>query len=645
MSHNHSQHNSSMMTISPSMSHKRAVLTPNNSSKVTGRPMGNNGGSVSNKAFSTPKFDPNNGFNPEIDEGVSFLGTSGGVAGAPGVSTTKKPLSLADKLRLWRHDALMQHHYNTAQYIGDKVLSITNDPNDAFWLAQVHYQQGSFLTARNLLRGDQFEDSLSCKYLCGLCLIALEEWDEALDVVGEFNPYKMDEDVTDAVDFEDVDIDNYTDGGIKLEASMCYLRGKIYMNMNNFDRAKDCFREAVLADFKCYEAFDELITNNYLSPQDEWELLEQINFDQADELVKLLYSTRLNKLAHSSKFLENEQKLQDEYNLKGNNDLNLAKAELLFLQCKFDTCLTVCETILKDNQFSFNTLPLYLSCLYELDAKNKLFLVSHQLAEYHPNHYITWLSIGIYYISIKKINESRIFFSKSTMLAPNFAPAWIGFAHTFAIEGEHEQAISAYSTAVRLFPGSYLPYLFLGMQYLQMNNLTLAYEYLSNSMLICDRDPLLLNELGIIYYHRGELSKAEHMFNRSLEQAHNLKIDSKLYYSIYSNLAHVNRKLGNFQTALEYFENVRKIDSKDSNIYASMGLIYLKMNKIDQAIQTLHIALSISPNDTISSELLNKALSLNMTIGYENLLNQDVDALVRRLHEGSDEEDEGFADD
>ena len=32
-------------------------------------------------------------------------------------------------------------------------------------------------------------------------------------------------------------------------------------------------------------------------------------------------------------------------------------------------------------------------------------------------------------------------------------PAWVGFGHTFAIESEHDQAITAYSTAAKLYPG------------------------------------------------------------------------------------------------------------------------------------------------------------------------------------------------
>lgn len=36
---------------------------------------------------------------------------------------------------------------------------------------------------------------------------------------------------------------------------------------------------------------------------------------------------------------------------------------------------------------------------------------------------------------------------------PQFGAAWLGFGHSFAMDGEHDQAISAYSTSARLFQG------------------------------------------------------------------------------------------------------------------------------------------------------------------------------------------------
>lgn len=84
-----------------------------------------------------------------------------------------------------------------------------------------------------------------------------------------------------------------------------------------------------------------------------------------------------------------------------------------------------------------------------------------------------------------------------------FGPAWITFAHCFAFEGEHESAITAYSTTARLFPGSYFPHLCIGMEHLQLNNAELAAEAFNVAYSICQTDPLLLNELGVSAYNRG----------------------------------------------------------------------------------------------------------------------------------------------
>ncbi|OUM53088.1 hypothetical protein BVG19_g2338 [[Candida] boidinii] len=547
-------------------------------------------------------------------------------------SEEEVPLTQAQKLRIWRHDALLQHHYETSIYIGDKVLSLTNDPNDVFWLAQVHYMSGNYLTARNLLSKPEFENSVSCRYLAGLCLMKLEQWDEALDVTGEVNPFKTDRSIKNP------------DGGIKLEASMCYLRGQIYAKQNNFERAKECYKEAVLVDAKCYEAFNELIKNHLMTPDEEWELLSLIDFDDADnngELVKLLYTTRLNKYKNVALYEEAEQTLKDEYNLNDNVDVLLSRADLLFIQCKFQQCLDICEKIIEKDSLNLSALPNYLSCLHELGGKNKLFLTAHKLAENYPNNCMTWLAIGIYYFSIKKTTEARLFFSKASMINPSFGPAWIGFAHTFAAEGEHEQAISAYATASRLFPGIHLPNLFLGMQYLQINNLTLANEYLNASYSLCSTDPLLFNELGVLNYHKNQLAKAESFFIKALHSAKNLDSDSKTWASIHCNLGHVYRRSNRLDESLKHFNKVLKI-TNDVNVFSAVSLVYLKLGKLSKAIETLHIALSLSPDDPVASDLLKKALETSINYNNNNFFNKTEEII--RLTQDSNKYTDGRSD-
>ena len=52
----------------------------------------------------------------------------------------------------------------------------------------------------------------------------------------------------------------------KIEASMCHLRGLLMLKLNRGDQAKSCFMEALALDVKCYEAFEQLISGEMMTP-------------------------------------------------------------------------------------------------------------------------------------------------------------------------------------------------------------------------------------------------------------------------------------------------------------------------------------------------------------------------------------------
>jgi len=60
--------------------------------------------------------------------------------------------------------------------------------------------------------------------------------------------------------------------------------------------------------------------------------------------------------------------------------------------------------------------------------------------------------------------------------------------------------MAAYRTAARLFPGCHLANLFIGMEYLRTNNLKTALLSFNEAKKISDSDPLVFNEIGVIFY-------------------------------------------------------------------------------------------------------------------------------------------------
>lgn len=429
---------------------------------------------------------------------------------------------------------------------------------------------------------------------------------------------------------------------------MCYLRGLCYAKQNSFDRAKDCYKTAVQIDVQCFEAFDALMKNSLMSPEEEWKFLDSLNFDtinvsnnpslsqEAAQFTKTLYTTRLSKYTKPEEFANATETLSTHYNLGENPDILLAKADLMFTHCRFREALALTSSVLASDKFNFNVMPVHLASLHELGQKNELFLLSHQLADSNPQEACTWLAVGVYYLAIGRIAEARRYFSKASMMDPHFGPAWIGFAHTFAAEGEHDQAISAYSTAARLFQGTHLPQLFLGMQNLQLNNLSLAREYLRTAYDLCETDPLLLNELGVVYFNEEHMLEAIQFFRRALQFAEANDADTETWLPTRINLAHALRKHEQFPEALATFDDVLRHGVKDPGVFTAKGLVLMELERYWDAVIVLHEALAVSPQDPLATELLNKALEYS---GEENVMIENGSLDARLVEDAKDDEE------
>ena len=555
-------------------------------------------------------------------------------------------------LRAWRQDAVNRGQHDAAIYIGDKVLALSStepsvhdefqltlsdSDSDAFWLAQVHFGNNNYTRALALLsRKDLIARSNSCRYLAAHCYIKQGKYDQALSLLGEDNPTHL---ITttnnarrklahingagakhvshrslkghrDRIEVsEERDRDREQEKELKFQAGMCYLRGLCFAKRNAFDRARDCYKDAVRIDVQCFEAFEQLMKNSLMSPAEELAFLEELDFssiriddssiaDEAADFTKLLYTTRLSRYASPAVLANATETLSTHYNLSSNPDLLLTRAETLYTQCRFHEALVITTGILNSQSESTpesdsssntaaslghtpNLYPLHLALLYETGAHNTLFHLSHTLSNHAPHESYTYLAIATYYLSTSRIAEARRFFSKASLMDPHSASAWIGFAHTFAAEGEHDQAIAAYSTAARLFQGSHLPHLFLGMQHLALNNMQLAWEYCvaafemssgqvksgdlnASTVEVGQRimsapsqqggDPLVLNEIGVILYHQANLPAAARLFKKSLELAADLGCNMTAWIATRANLAHTLRRLHRFEESLAEFD-------------------------------------------------------------------------------------------
>lgn len=110
--------------------------------------------------------------------------------------------------------------------------------------------------------------------------------------------------------------------------------------------------------------------------------------------------------------------------------------------------------------------PLYIAILVDMNKLGDLYYLAHKLVSSNPTLAISWFSVGAYYYLVGKYDLARKYFEKANKIDKHFVACWIAFGHSFAALDESEQALNAYRTATRLFPGCHVASLCIGMEYL-----------------------------------------------------------------------------------------------------------------------------------------------------------------------------------
>ncbi|KAK7405333.1 hypothetical protein VNO78_06564 [Psophocarpus tetragonolobus] len=524
-----------------------------------------------------------------------------------------------EKLRGVVRDCVSKHLYSSAIFFADKVAAFTADPADIYMQAQALFLGRHYRRAFHLLNASKIVlADLRFRYLAAKCLEELKEWDQCLSMLGGA---KVDDDgnVSDIKDANVMYLDkDCEDREINISSAICFLRGKAYEALENRAQARLWYKAAIKADPLCYEALECLIENHMLTCEEEAKLISSLQFSSEDGWLSSFYSCLIKKYDKENvveaKFrdLENESCKSDQSDcsflrtLKSNTDLLACKAEY-YHQCgEYQKCFELTNVLLDNDLFHLKSTLVHLAASVELGHSNELYLMSCNLVKDYPQMALSWFAVGCYYYCIKKYDQSRRYFSKATSLDGTFAPAWIGYGNAYAAQEEGDQAMSAYRTAARLFPGCHLPTLYIGMECMRTHSYKLAEQFFTQAKSICPSDPLVYNELGVVAYHMQEYNRAVLWFEKTLALVPTSL--SEMWEPTVVNLAHAYRKLKMYKEAISYYEKALALSTRSVSTYAGLAYTYHLQDDFTTAISYYHKALWLKPDDQFCTEMLSWAL-------------------------------------
>lgn len=186
----------------------------------------------------------------------------------------------------------------------------------------------------------------------------------------------------------------------------------------------------------------------------------------------------------------------------------------------------------------------------------------------------------------------------------------MAFGLSFAAEGEHDQAISAFSLAARTMRGAHLPLLYLGKEYHLTGVVSTSTRFMKSAFDLCPRDPYVLQEIGYMVASVGAHAKAERYFRQAITrlQVMDSHLSLPAWEPLYNNLGHALRKQGKHREALEAHENALQLDPVNPSTLTGMAFVCLLREDFARAVSYASRSLAINREDQFTLEVLHTAM-------------------------------------
>lgn len=196
-------------------------------------------------------------------------------------------------------------------------------------------------------------------------------------------------------------------------------------------------------------------------------------------------------------------------------------------------------------------------------------------------------------------------------MEPSFAPGWVGYGHAFAALEETDQALAAYRTAARMFPGLHQPMLWAGVEYGRASaNWGLAKHFLSEAKKLAPSDLAAHHELGCVALRCGELPAAEEHFRMALRVAP--RPLNVAHEPLLVGLASALRRQRRFAEATSLLETAMGLNPSAPGTLAALAFTAHLAGDTPHAVTLYHLALAARPEDGFSHEMLTVAIADSM---------------------------------
>ena len=203
-------------------------------------------------------------------------------------SNLAKMSAVLNKARKLAEGYIRSHQCRNACFWADKARILSNnDPNDTLLFSQALYLDHQYRRAVHMLTKEKKASKHTAfRYMIGLCQAGSQQWLDVLETLGDPVPDSLTASMQTLGDMsQDEEMMEITQdicflSTDNLLSAIMVLKGKASEALGNVEDAIEFFKVALTLDVFCSEALERITHNQYLTCQEEVDLLQSLPFEE-----------------------------------------------------------------------------------------------------------------------------------------------------------------------------------------------------------------------------------------------------------------------------------------------------------------------------------------------------------------------------
>ena len=246
-------------------------------------------------------------------------------------------------------------------------------------------------------------------------------------------------------------------------------------------------------------------------------------------------------------------------------------------------------------------------CFYNLKKYQKAMVEMNKVLELDPNYYQAYYEKGFCFQKMKRYEEAIIEISKAIEQNKYFEKAYFQRGYCCELIKDYSSAIKDYQKVIELNKHNYMVYYRLGLSYLAVNNLTSALDMFEEAIKINRANYDAYYYKGICQRYLKYYEDAIITFNFFLVCfIKNKSITDEQIANVYYNKGRCLLSLGRFNEAIQMFTNYLKKNKNSYEVYFKRAVCYYNAHKYKKAVYDLSYLIQELSDEKNKKNLNNK---------------------------------------